>query len=119
MSKSKKGWYGYAIAKAIWKYEPGYAQSQGENPDNLSFLQEKECIMNLIAGQDSIKARDVDPSISALVDSKDYKLTDGFIYYEILLPSHPALVYQLPNNVIKSIRDYVVLGHGGLPPKAK
>jgi len=115
----KKGWYGYAIAKAIWRYEPEYAQAQGENPGSLTLLQERECIMNLIAGQDSIKERDVDPSITALMDAKDYKLTDGFIYYEILLTSNPGLVYQLPNNVIKSVRDYVVLGHGGLPPKKK
>ncbi len=115
----KKGWYGYAIAKAIWKYEPGYAQNTDATPDNVTLIQERECLMNLLAGQDSIKAKDTDPGILALADAQDYKLMDGFIYYEILLPAHPSLVYQLPNNVIKSIRDYAVLGRGGLPPKKK
>ena len=117
MVQVKRGWYGYAIAKAIWKYEPGYAQA--ENTDNVALTHERECLLNLLAGHDSIKAKNVDPSISALADAQDYKLMDGFIYYEILLPAHPSLVYQLPNNVIKSIRDYTVLGRGGLPPKKK
>jgi len=114
---SQKGWRGYAVGKAIWDFEPGYPESQGEHPGKPSLIQEKECLLSLLAGQDTMKDASDDITILAVQDAKEYKLLDGFIYYEELLPQNPSLVYQLPNNVIKGVKNYVILAHGGEAPK--
>lgn len=114
---SQKNWSGYALGKAIWAYEPGYAESQGEKPGRPSLLEEKECLLNLLAGLDKHMDDEQEPELSNLQDAKEDKLIDGFAYYEILLPQNPALVYQLPNNVIKGIKNYVLMGHGGVTPR--
>ena len=116
---TKPDWEGYATAKAIWKYEPGYAESQGEKPGVPSILEEKECLLNLLADQDKHIDAELIKPINVIKVSQDLKLLDGFIYYEDLLPSNPALMYQLPISVIKNIKNYVVLGHGGEGPKKK
>ncbi len=116
---SKKGWSGYATGKALWLYEPGYAASQGETAGKTSLLEEKECLLSLLASQDEHADADVPDYMVALKKAQENKLLDGFIYYEILLPQNPSLAYQLPNNVIKSIKNYVILGHGGEAPKKK
>ena len=116
---SQKGWNGYAIGKAIWGFEPGYAESQGEKRGRLSVLEEKECLLSLLAGKDTMKDVEDDETVQAVADAKENKLMDGFIYYEELLPQQPSLVYQLPTNVIKGIKNYVILAHGGETPKKK
>jgi len=117
--QTKNDWEGYAIVKAIWEFEPGYAESQGEKPGIPSLLEEKECLTNLIAGQDKHVDAVFEKPIAILKKAQEYKLIDGFAYYEELLPAHPSLAYQLPTNVIKTIKNYVVLGHGGEAPKKK
>ncbi len=114
---SQKNWGGYAAGKAIWAYEPGYAESQGEKPGRPSLLEEKECLLNLLAGLTEKIDDEQDPELSNLQDAKEDKLIDGFVYYEILLPQQPSLVYQLPNNVIKGIKNYVLMAHGGVTPR--
>src|SRR6185437_2172909 len=116
---SQKGWNGYAVGKAIWAFEPGYPESQGEKPGTPCLLEEKECLLSLLAGRDTMKDAEDDETVQAVQDAKENKLIDGFIYYEELLPQNPSLVYQLPNNVIKGIKNYVVMAHGGERPKKK
>ena len=116
---TKPDWEGYAMAKAIWQYEPGYAVSQGEKPGKPSYFEEKECLLNLLAGQDKHIDAELIKPINVLKVAQDLKLLDGFIYYEILLPQNPSMVYELPSNVIRSIKNYVILGHGGEGPKKK
>jgi tetratricopeptide (TPR) repeat protein len=43
-------WIGYAMAKALWKYEPGYKQSMGVQDSIYSSLEDKECLLVLMAG---------------------------------------------------------------------
>ena len=116
---SKQDWNGYAIGKAIWNFEPGYAESQGEKPGNPSVLQEKECLLSLIAGQDTSETnkKHKDPGIVGLQKAGENKMMESYIYYEEFLPQHPSMVYQLPNNVIKRMKNYVLLAHGGKIPK--
>ncbi len=116
---TKPEWEGYATAKAIWKYEPGYAESQGEKTGINSYFEEKECLLNLLAGQDKHIDAELEKHIEVLKKANELHLLDGFIYYEVLLPSNPGLVYQLPTNVVRSIKNYVILGHGGEEPKKK
>jgi len=117
----KQDWNGYAIGKAIWDYEPGYAEGQGEKPGNNSLMEEKECLLNLIAGQDTsdITLRHKDPGIAGLLKAQENKMIESFIYYEEFLRSKPSMVYELPNNVIKKMRNYVLIAHAGLSPRKK
>ena len=114
---SKNEWAGYATVAAIWEYEPGYAESQGEKPGVPSILQEKECLLSLLAAQDDSKKINKDKSILNLQKAKEYRMTDSFILYEEFLREQPSMVYQLPNNVIKGMKNYVLLAHGGQIPK--
>ena len=41
-------WLGYALAKAVWKYEPGYKQSMGASDDSFTTIEEKECFVSLM-----------------------------------------------------------------------
>ncbi len=116
---SRKGWDGYAAVKAIWKFEPGYAVTQGEKPGRPSLLEEKECLINVMAYQDQHFDAELPKPFDMIKKAIDNKLLDGFIYYEILLPQNPSLAYQLPNNVIKVIKNYAVMAHGGEMPKKK
>jgi tetratricopeptide (TPR) repeat protein len=110
---SKEGWGGYAIGKAIWGYEPGYSESQGEKPGALSLLQEQECLLTLLAGYDETKIKTPDAGLVNLQKAQENKLLEGFIYYEIFLKQQPAMVYQLPNTVIKKMKNYFMLTHSG------
>jgi tetratricopeptide (TPR) repeat protein len=112
---SKPGWNGYAIAKAIWSYEPGYADGQGEKPNAPSLLQEKECMLSLLKGQDENKPN-TNKGIVNLQIAQDNKMMDSFIYYEEILRKQPSMVYQLPNSVIKKISTYVLVAHAGQKP---
>jgi len=115
---SKEGWSGYAMGKAIWNYEPGYAEGQGEKPGITSALEEKECLQNLLyAVNDDSKPKSTDKAILNLQKVQEFKMMDSYIYYDILLRAQPSLVYQLPNNVIKSMKNYVIYAHGGSKPK--
>jgi len=114
---SKEGWSGYAIGKAIWQFEPGYAVNQGEKPGVTSALEEKECLQYLLyALNDDSKTKPADKAILSLQKVQEFKMMDGFIYYDVLLRQNPALVYQLPNNVIKTMKNYVIYAHGGAKP---
>jgi tetratricopeptide (TPR) repeat protein len=110
---SKEGWSGYAIGKAIWSYEPGYPESQGEKQGVPSLIQEKECLLSLLSTYNLDKVKTADVGVTHLQQAKDNNMMDSFIYYEGFLREQPSYVYQLPNNVIKKMKNYVVMAHGG------
>lgn len=101
------GWVGYAIAKAVWQYEPGYPQSMGVEPGNLTTIEERECLLGLLLAADDEELGD-DPIVKTLVAAVGEKTLDAYILYEVMLPQYPAIAYQLTENQIKRIRDYII-----------
>lgn len=110
--KFEEGWMGYALVKALWKYEPGYAESMGEKQGIPSIIEEKEAILSLLSVLDKKKIKK-NPELKALMDALDNDLIDAYIFYEILLPQYPHIVYQLTDDFTNDIKDYVLQIRGG------
>jgi len=100
-------WLGYAIVKALWKYEPGYKESMGVSEGSFSINEEKEGFLCLIPLFDKKKLKS-HPEFNALQLSVDNNMIDEFIFYEIVLPEHPFVAYQLSEEFINKIKDYVI-----------
>ena len=104
---SSPDWLGYAMVKALWAYEPGYRESMGVKKNTYSTLEEKECFALLINGFSKKKLRK-HPEYKALNLALDKYMINEYIFYEIILPDNPFAAYQLSEEFINSIKDYVI-----------
>src|SRR5690606_11239010 len=49
--RAADNWLGYAIAKAVWKFEPGYRAANGGAPEgSYNLAEDKECLASLAFG---------------------------------------------------------------------
>jgi len=102
-------WIGYAIAKALWTYEPGYKESMGVSKGQYSTVEDKECLISLLIGLENAKIKiKQDSQLRILEDAVDNKHLDSYILYEIVLPQTPFVAFQLPEQNILEIKDYVL-----------
>ena len=104
---SHNSWLGFALFKAAWLYEPGYAESMGVKGKRLAFIQEKELLQGLLnnLSEDNLKNF---PELNALNNALNYKIVNEFIFYEMKLPDDPSLVYLLTEDFIRAMRDYII-----------
>ncbi len=99
---------GYALVKALWTAEPGYAGTMLRNtphsPDSakINLLEEREALRMLAASNSA-----AGPFAQIVADS----LSDGCIYYEIAFLSAPELVLTMDWNAILQVADYVEKYH--------
>ncbi|MFH2096441.1 MAG: hypothetical protein ABIJ16_12095 [Bacteroidota bacterium] len=105
-------WLGYGIGKAIWKYEPDYAESMGSENEFFSMLQEKECLVCLIVTFDKKKLKKY-PEFKALQMALDNKMVDEYILFEILLPDYPVVAYQFTDELVDLMKNYIIKVRGG------
>lgn len=102
-------WTMYAMAKALWNYEPGYKESMGVKPDSYTMLEEQECLIAQLIGMENAKTKvKKDPQLNILKKVAKAKMLDEYILYEIFLPRSPSVVHQLSKPTILSIKDYVL-----------
>lgn len=102
-------WIGYGIAKAIWEFEPGYKASMGIKINEHSTLEDKECLASLLVSLENAKVNiDKDPQLRVLKEAVLSKYIDEYIYYEMILPENPSVAYQLPEETILRIKDYIL-----------
>ncbi|NOX84733.1 MAG: tetratricopeptide repeat protein [Chlorobi bacterium] len=102
-------WMGYALAKALWTYEPGYSESMGVARGEYSTLEDRECLVSLLVGLENAKVKlKKDRQLYILKKATENKYLQEYILYELLLPQHPFVAFQLPENVISDIKDYVL-----------
>ncbi|MCW3787270.1 tetratricopeptide repeat protein [Plebeiibacterium sediminum] len=106
-------WLGYAMVKALWKYEPGYKKSMGVSEGTFSSIEEKECFVSLMTSFNKKKLKK-HPEFKALQMALDNDMIDEYIFYEIVLPEHPFVAYQLSADFISGIKDYVIGVRGHL-----
>ncbi|MFZ2898687.1 MAG: tetratricopeptide repeat protein [Saprospiraceae bacterium] len=105
-------WLGYALVKALWRYEPGYAASQGQVKDEFfSMFQEREALAALITSIDEEKIKYY-PELDALMTALKMDMTEEYIIFEILLPQYPDVANQLPEEVISRVLTYVLKVRG-------
>lgn len=110
----ESNWMGYAITKAIWKYEPDYRKNMGESDSTLSIKEEKEALITMMVGLNKTKGvfRKY-PEFKALKKSFENKYVEEFILYEIILPDYPYVAMQIPSYFIESVCDYAITVRGG------
>lgn len=110
-------WMGYAITKAIWKYEPNYRENMGETDSTISIIEEKEALVSLMISLSNSKgAFRQFPEFKALKEAFENKYVEEFIVYEIILPEFPLIAMQIPNHFIESVSEYVLTVRGGKKP---
>lgn len=104
-----EAWIGYAMPKAIWRYEPGYKESMGVKENQFSTIEDKECLLNLIIALKNSKANTKKyPDITNLKKAIDKGFITEYILYEILLPEHPFTASQFSEETISKIKDYIL-----------
>lgn len=104
-------WLGYAIAKALWQFEPGYKENMGIKKDaDINFNQdaEKEALISVLIMAENEKKKKLPESINALQKATKNKMFQEYLFYEIWLTKRPDIALQLPNKFIKEISDYVL-----------
>jgi len=105
-------WLGYAMVKALWKYEPGYSESMGVEKGSFSTREEREAFICLVPTFAKKKLKK-NPEFAALQKAIDNKMVDEYIIYEVILPDYPSVAYQLTEEFIDNIKEYVVTVRGG------
>jgi hypothetical protein len=94
-------WFGYALVKAVWKYEPGYAESMiGKTNTKLviNWPEEKEAVIASLS--DSLKSERITPIIES-----DY--ISEFIIYELAAKRAPSMMMLLPRDSFYRVAEYV------------
>lgn len=104
-------WLGYAMVKALWMYEPNYKESMGVKDGAFSTIEEKEAFVSLMANMNKKKLKKY-PELKALQLALDKQMIDEYIFYEIVLIDHPFVAYQLSEEMVHDIKDYVVQVRG-------
>ncbi len=103
--KFKPEWTGYALVKALWKYEPGYAESMiGASPDDYAFnmTEEAEAVISLIAGNKEMG------HIKKIINDGYFK---EFFYYEIVARENPDALLLLSDDELDRVAEYVIRYH--------
>jgi tetratricopeptide (TPR) repeat protein len=103
--KTTPEWMGYAMVKAVWEYEPGYAASMLDRPrETLAIVwpEEKEAIMTLLIQKDKF------PRIDEIVEKGYFQ---EFVLYEITARRHPSVLVLLPREDFLRVVEYVNLFH--------
>lgn len=104
-----QNWIGYAMAKALWAYEPGYSESMGVPHGDYSTIEDKECLIALLTALKNAKIKiKNEPQLSILKEAFENKQIDEYIMYEIVLPQNPIVAYQLTVQSILKIKDYIL-----------
>lgn len=108
--KFAQNWLGYAVARAVWEYEPGYKKQMGVTDDSYSTTQDKEClaVLAMALDADDDKNWKLERSLNALMTSLDDKLFYEYLAYEVVLVKHPVAAYYYSQIYINEIADYVL-----------
>lgn len=103
----KDDWLGFAMVKAVWEYEPGYRESKGVKIGSYSTDEDKEALVALLSPMKKKEIRK-NPFAKSLKKCFDNGMLNEYIFYEIVLPEYPFVAYQLNEDFIESIADYVI-----------
>jgi len=94
---------GYALAKALWGYEPGYTEKMVDSTDLtehvLHLLEEKEAVACAFMANDSLK--------TAVLDRIDLKDFTDFVMYEVIAKKNPELMLVLPPEARDKLVEYL------------
>lgn len=99
-------WLAYAVVKAVWQYEPGYAESM----DNNAVLREKEAIAGMYTALDkkTLKKHIALRVFEKSVNSGQAGMVDYFVIFDCILPQHPEIIFELSEGDVSAIADYIL-----------
>ena len=109
--KVRPSWFGWGMAKAAWKFEPGYRQASGGAPvGQYNMTEDKECLATLAftLSNDTSREWDQQPELAALHKAFMGKMFEEYLLYEIVLPKFPVVVYQLSRSQLDEIKNYLL-----------
>jgi tetratricopeptide (TPR) repeat protein len=101
---AEEEWLGYAMVKAVWRYEPGYMQSMsGYETEQVitSTMEEREALLAYLATSQ-------DERITGIIEDG---FVDEMIYYEIIAREHPVTLVMLEDETFSRIIEYVDTYH--------
>jgi len=94
---------GYALAKAIWAYEPGYADKMRDITDPaemlLNLAEEKEAVACALVGNDSLR--------TAILEKLDISDFTEFLLYEVIAKKQPEKMLLLAPQSRDRIVNYL------------
>jgi tetratricopeptide (TPR) repeat protein len=109
---SDPAWIIYYLAKALWRYEPGFRQRFGGSDQDIASVMEEELALAALAGgnQNRMESKDnkmkADPyieKIEPILGSEDRK---GFILLEILHKTYGASLECLTPDQANAVQHY-------------
>lgn len=106
-------WLGFGLVKAVWAFEPGYSESMGVAKGQYSTIEEKEAIASLLSGLSKKQLKKV-PEFKALKMALDQGMINDYILFETVLTENPHVAYQLPEETILSIQQYLITVRGSV-----
>ncbi|MBD3404490.1 tetratricopeptide repeat protein [candidate division GN15 bacterium] len=92
---------GYAMVKALWRFEPGYTERMAPGAHFLgpfNMLEEREALVMSIAYMDD------NVPIEEIIDEG---FIDAFILYEVVGPIEPRLLMILSEETLSHLTDYI------------
>ncbi|HAD82332.1 MAG: hypothetical protein A2509_09250 [Candidatus Edwardsbacteria bacterium RIFOXYD12_FULL_50_11] len=115
-------WLGYAVAKAVREYEPGYSTKNKADKKTVKIdtSEEKEYLLNFITANAEIdssdsqqryfkpKANVTDPAAITLIEAVNKGMLNEYIIYEMWLPKNPIIIYGLPRESLEGLVKYVL-----------
>ena len=101
--KFHEDWLAYALVYAVWKYEPGYAESMNNN----EMLKEKEALFCTYTGYNKKKLKKSLP-LRMFEMAAHEGVVDPYIIYDGFLPYNPSIALYLDKGDIEVIADYVI-----------
>ena len=103
--KVSEEWLGYAMVKAVWAYEPGYAESVLGEPRGSKLIlwpEEMEAVITLLAGNNKLE------HINEIIEKGYF---NEFITYEVLGKKYPVGLVLQPRENFMRIVEYVNTFH--------
>lgn len=108
----KQQYTGYAMAEALWLYDDDYRKTK-EDPDNpLNLNKITECLASHSAVFSKIPWYGETDEGKSLRTALEKKMFTEFIYYEVILPSHPYEVHKLSEERINKLANYIMTARG-------
>lgn len=107
-----EGWMGYALAKAVWEFEPSHSEEMGETFGVPSMAQEKEALISFyLTYEAGDKKLAKEPYLVGFEKALEGKQVDAYILYEIFLIQEPSIAYQLSLDNFIHLSEYVLDAH--------
>lgn len=105
-------WMIYAMCKALWAFEPGYAQLMlGKHNDPPALIEEKEALIALavkeIRQTDNRSTNNIRQLAQIIKDGQ----LDAFALYEVVFRKFPNMAAQLPTKMFDIFQQYILTYH--------